>query len=181
MSILVPCGIACPLGCTDVNTYRSHHVHLGTRRIVAVHYRVDSTPSPLTKVFTKDFDSAAEAEVAGFLDKIEATKNQLFGELSGPYLFGEFSIADIMVRPQRVCVLQIADRHATETRFAAVLYCVQHADFDCSTILASTHAPMPAPSLACDSFGFQLCILFIMGLPLQLVLAAYPAMVFQAC
>lgn len=60
---------------------------------------VDSTPSPLTKVFTKDFDSAAEAEVTGFLDKIEATKNQLFGELSGPYLFGEFSIADIMVAP----------------------------------------------------------------------------------
>jgi glutathione S-transferase len=61
--------------------------------------RWEETPKPLTKVFTKDMDSETEAEIVAFLDKIEAVKDQLFGEQSGPHLFGEFSLADITVAP----------------------------------------------------------------------------------
>jgi glutathione S-transferase len=51
------------------------------------------------KVFAKDLDSKDEAEIVSVLDKIESTQNQRFGELTGPHLFGEFSLADITVAP----------------------------------------------------------------------------------
>ena len=60
---------------------------------------MDSTPSKLTSVLAKNMGSEDEAEVIAFLDKVEATQNQLFGELSGPHLFGHFSLADVMVAP----------------------------------------------------------------------------------
>lgn len=68
--------------------------------------RVDTTRSQLGKVFAKDMREEEEAEVRAYLDHVESTRNQVFGELSGPHLFGEFSLADIMVAPMLPMVMK---------------------------------------------------------------------------
>lgn len=62
--------------------------------------------TPVAKIFSKNFTEESEAEMSDILDKIEATKDQLFGELSGPHLFGTFSLADIVVAPVLPVLMQ---------------------------------------------------------------------------
>lgn len=81
------------------------------RRKNCCEFRVNSTQAPFSKALAADIDSEVEGQLVAFLDKVEATKSQLFGDLSGPHIFGEFSLADVMVAP----ILPIAMESDRET------------------------------------------------------------------